>query len=208
MHCHRTTDDFYRRCVSWKCRPWAALSDGDEMIGYLIAKDDGSFVPELVADTTENSVRMVRGWVGREGNRKDVVFRRSSLPDDLLRDLGSQCERVTVQSTGNWMIVHWAEVVDALMRVRVRSGELIDGTAVLAIENYGAIELSVVDGQAKCEKRELREGEQHLACNPVTAMRLLFGPWFPSQVVPPSPELRILEAWCPLPLSWPAQDHV
>ncbi len=59
----------------------------------------------------------------------------------------------------------------------------------------------------KCVGAE-SDREAELRCEPTTAMRLLFGPLAPSQVLPLPSKAAVLDAWCPLPLTWTNQDGI
>ena len=123
----------------------------------------------------------------------------------LSRDLARYCEQTSVRASGNWQVLRWAEVVDALMKVQRLSRGMVDGKVVVGIEDYGAIALVVTEGEVRCARTE---EEPQVSCDPATCMRLLFGPLAPSQVIPLAREAAMLESWCPLPLYWPRQDGV
>jgi predicted N-acetyltransferase YhbS len=203
MHCERPLQDFHRFCASWRHQLWAATNEAGEMVGYLVADKEGTYVPELMARTSGEALRMVRGWIAECGN--PGVSIEMNPAHGFSRNLAKYCEQTSVRPSGNWQILQWAEVVDALMKVQRqwRAG-LVDGKVIVGIEGYGAIALVVKDGEPRCAKTE---EEPHVSGDSATCMRLLFGPLAPSQVLSLGPA-AMLESWCPLPLYWSRQDGV
>jgi hypothetical protein len=65
--------------------------------------------------------------------------------------------------------------------------------------------MRVRDGQPRCERVE---AAATVTWDPLTAMRVLFGPMPPYQVATIPASLAALPAWCPLPLGWTRQDGV
>ncbi len=207
IRCDRPLEDFCRFCESWNFRPWAAFDRSDELVGYLVADEPGNYVSELVAESTGLGVRMVRAWVEKSCTDKNLRIRISPVPDALLRELAENSERMEICQARNWRVFEWDAVVEALMRLRHQSKSLPDGSVTIAINGWGAMELSVDRENAGCRKVH-EPADLHLVCDPDVAMRLLFGPLVPSQILPLRDEARVLEAWCPLPLMLPHQDCV
>ena len=204
MHCERPLKDFHRFCASWRHQLWAAENEAGEMVGYLVADKEGTFVPELMARSPDEALRMVRAWI-TEGGKEGVSLDMSPV-NNVSRDLARYCEQTSVRPSGNWQVLRWAEVVDALMKVQQQSkAGLVEGKVVVGIEGYGAIALIVTDGEARCARTE---EEPQVSCDPATCMRLLFGPLAPSQVIDLPQPAAMLESWCPLPLYWARQDGV
>ena len=204
MHCERPLEDFWRHCAAWYHEGWAALDAGDEMVGYLVAPREGGYVSELVAESAEAAERMVRTW-SRERGEKGIALELNPLASETNCRFAACCEQISLHSSGNWQIFAWAEVVDALMKAKQAAGPLPEGSVVVDIEAYGAIALSVADGEAGCTRST---AEAQVTVDPATCMRLLFGPLQASQVMPLSPEGALLDMWCPLPLYWARQDGV
>ena len=207
IRCDRPLEDFFRYCVCWKFRPWAAFDRSDELVGYLIADDAGTVVPELVGGSAELSIRMVRAWVERSCIGKNLRIKRSPVPDALFRELAANSERMEVCPSRNWQIFKWNEVVEALLQTKLQSTSLPDGSVSIAIDGWGVIELRVDGENARCRRSD-KATDPDLVCDPTTALRILFGPLAPSQIASLPRQARVLEAWCPLPLMLPNQDCV
>jgi predicted N-acetyltransferase YhbS len=204
VRCPRAEAVFFDRLVSWQNRPWAALDAAGRMVGYLVTDRKGGRLVEMEADSDETVVRLVRAWAASrtEGDTHvDVPPWRVGLA----RSLGTFCESTSRQSSGNWQVIDWAGVIGALLALRGTMGPLADGIVRLGIGGYGTAEIAVSGGRASCARSSATPSVE---TDPLTAMRLLFGPLPPSQVLPLPGEVRLLEQWCPLPLSWPQQDGV
>ena len=111
-----------------------------------------------------------------------------------------------MSSTGNWQVLDWVATLDALMQLARRTTSLAAGQVVVQVEGAATVRLGVDGGGAGCEAADGATAD--LACDSHTAMRALFGPLSPSAVCDLSEGARILESWCPLPLSWGRQDGV
>ena len=161
MHCERPLKDFHRFCASWRHQLWAAENEAGEMVGYLVADKEGTFVPELMARSPDEALRMVRAWI-TEGGKEGVSLDMSPV-NNVSRDLARYCEQTSVRPSGNWQVLRWAEVVDALMKVQQQSkAGLVEGKVVVGIEGYGAIALVVTDGEAvifTCQRFESVTGQ-------------------------------------------------
>ena len=96
-------------------------------------------------------------------------------------------------------------VVEALMKVSATAGELHDDEVSFGIEEYGTLRIRVAGGVPHAERVD---ESPVVTWHPFTAMRVLFGPLPPLTVTALPREVAALQAWCPLPLSWPIQDAV
>jgi predicted N-acetyltransferase YhbS len=204
VHCRRQPGNFYNHLVNWYNRPQAALDGQGRMVGYLVAGSRGDPVTELVAGDDRTALRLLRGWVAGHSEGETSI----GLPawrTGLSRLLGESCERVSVNSSGNWQIFDWAGVLDALIRLRQLSGALPEGAVAIGIEGYGTVRLAVKDGRAGAARTE---EEPAVRCDTWTAMRLLFGPLPPWQVADIPAGAALLGQWCPLPLHWTSQDGI
>ena len=203
-HCIRSPENFYKRLRSWNQKPFAAFDVDDCMVGYLTASGSGDEIGELAARDDGIALCMLRAWVAGHseyGTRVNLPAWRG----DLARALGKCCERFDVHATGTWEVFDWVAVLDALMKVRRLGGPLLGGAVVVGIEKYGSVRLRVEGDNAGCAMTNEAPAVQ---CDALTAMRLLFGPLSPSQVLELPAEASLLEQWCPLPLYWPSQDGV
>ena len=147
---------------------------------------------------------MLRAWVTQSKDR-GVTVDPAPWRTGITRELGGWCENASVRSSGNWRVLDWAAVVHALLLVRRGIGPLLEGAVALGIEGYGSIEMSVRSDRVSCARTE---APAVLHADPLQAMRILFGPLPPSQVVQLPAGARVLEQWCPLPLAWSDQDGV
>lgn len=202
-HAQRPLEDFYYHCLSWLHRPFVALDGEGRMAGYLVASGKGDYVAELVAESDETALEMARSWVAQ--GEQGVSIELSSMAGSLVRRLGQVCEGVSIRSSGNWQVFAWAEVVDALLKLRRASGPLAEGAMVIEVEGYGQLQLKVEGERAGCVSTE---EQPDLRCAAPAALRLLFGPLPPSLVMPLPGRAALLESWCPLPLFWARQDGV
>lgn len=203
VHCRRPLAHFARYLRSWYHVPHVALDAGGDMVGYLVADEEGSSVYELLADDDDMALQVAGAWVQ---THETTRFTLPPTADGLLRRLGALGEGVSLGSSGNWQIFDWAATVEALLRVRAAGGILADGEVALGIEGYGALRIRVRDAQPVCTRDE--EAAAAVTWTPSTVMRVLFGPLAPTQVTDIPAAAAALQAWCPLPLGWPRQDGV
>jgi predicted acetyltransferase len=204
VHCERAPERFHAYLLDWQNRPHAALDAGGRMVGYLVASAKGDRVAELVAESDETAVRMLRAWTASRGEG-EVSVELPAWRVGLLRALGTWCEQVVVRPTGNWRILDWAGVIGALLGLRARSAPLPQGSVSLAIEGYGTLELGVDGERSSCVRSTAGAA---LTLDALTATRVLCGPLPPSRVIALPREAALLDHWCPLPLWLPGQDGV
>ena len=205
VHHLRDPTHFGRFLVSWYHKPFAALDERGAMVGYLVATSDGSRVSELVAADTDTAVDIARGWVEADAERSSINFELSAVNYDLVRRIAALGESQSVHEADNWQIFDWVATVEALLKVSATGGELVDGEALIGIEEHGTLRVRVVGGEPQVERVGCASTR---AWHPFTAMRVFFGPLPPCAVTALPHEAAVLQAWCPLPLSWPTQDGV
>ena len=181
-----------------------ALAGDGRMVGYLVANDQGSYVPELHAESEDMALRMVRAWVAEQGGR-EVNFEIHPTAVGLLRQLGRFSEQINIRGSGNWQVFDWVTLLDALMKIRHQSIPMPKGEVVVGIIGHDAVRLQVEGKEAGAA---VADELPDMQVNAFMAMRLLFGPLSPSQVMALPSSAAVLESWCPLPLSWPRQDGV
>ena len=205
VYCRRGgCDVFPRFLASWYHRPHAALDNTDNMVGYLVADEEGGNVMELLARDPSTELTIARSWVQ---SRKDDGVRFDIPPTrfELLRDLSAIGESMGVGASGNWQIYDWAATVKALLQVRGVGGALAHGEIVVGIEGYGNLRVQVAGAKVSCQKVT---DAPAVTWDTFTAMRVFFGPLPPPAVTDVPAALAPLLGWCPLPLSWPKQDGV
>ncbi|MBN1559980.1 GNAT family N-acetyltransferase [candidate division KSB1 bacterium] len=198
IHCTRPVASFAEISRSWQNDLFAAMSARDELAGYVIANAAGA-VLELA---TPDEKAVIPAWVAQQ-DQAQVAFETAMLPHPIVKELTRICEQQSTRSSGNWQIFDWQRVVNAILKVKHQSMTLMNDIFRLGIEGYGVIELCVDGPSAACIRTRKRA---HFCCDPLSAMRLLFGP------LPPAMSGLInhsaLNGWCPLPLSLPRQDQV
>ena len=204
FRCLRPLESFHSMLCSWRHRPQIALAADGRMVGYLVASPNGDSVSELFAvEEGHPDLDIARAWTEQQSGQSV----RFELPPwhRLVLPLGRIAESFSTGCTGNWQIFNWVATLDALLKVRATVGPLVDGRAVIAIEDYGHISLEVAGGEAVCTASK---DAADLHAGAFTAHSLFFGPLPPSAVVDLPAQLTALEQWCPLPLFWAKQDGV
>ncbi|MFA6111425.1 MAG: GNAT family N-acetyltransferase [Candidatus Latescibacterota bacterium] len=204
IHCLRPPANFYNHLRNWYNRPHVALDADNSMVGYLVATGSGDRVAEMVTDGDEIGLRALRAWVAGHTDH-EVTVALPSVRAGLGRLLGRYCERIVVQPSGNWQMFDWPGVLDALLKARPLSGPVLEGEVVVKVEGIGGLKLYVDGGEVGCKSTD---DEPAVQCDPLTAMRLFFGPLAPSQIMALPAAAALLDQWCPLPLFWPSQDGV
>ena len=209
VRAERPQANFYNTLLSWSCRPYRAF-DGDDMVGYVVSDKPGGAVGEMLGRDDDTTLEIARAWV-EQGPDGGGEMRLGPLAGGILHRLGNICERMSVSYSANWQVFDWVAVLEALLRARVASSALMPGRVALEILGVGTLAISVEGDSTASEQNvvcELVDEVPMLTCDSKLAHRLLFGPLPPSQVMGLPKEATALEAWCPLPMHWPRQDHV
>jgi predicted acetyltransferase len=201
-HCTRPLASFVEISRSWRHDSFAALDENGELAGYIIADVPAGIVLELVTKREDFIKDVIAAWVTLQ-ERDQVAFETASLPNPLVTELMRICEQQIVRPSGNWQIFDWQRVLDAILKLKHQSIKLASDTFRLGIDGYGVIELRVTDDSAACVRTQ---SKPHFSCDPLSAMRLLFGPLPPAMTG--TVNNSTLNSWCPLPLSLPRQDQV
>jgi len=202
--CVRAEERFHDHLRGWRNAPHAALDASGRMVGYLVATSKGDRVTELVAESDDIALRMLRAWTAERADG-GLTVELPAWRAGLVRSLGARCENVSVRSSGNFRVFDWVRVVGALLGLRGLSGPLATGSVAVGVAGYGTLEILVSEDAKSCRRTDARPD---LALDPLTAMRVLFGPAKPSRVVSLPARASILDQWCPLPLFCPQQDGV
>lgn len=201
-HCWRQPGLFLDHLHNWHARPNAAIDGAGDMVGYVVADASGEHLTEVVAGSDDTAQRLIQAWVAHHAA---ATVSLSTLQPQRLQALGQWCDSVSVLPAGNWQVFDWPAVAGALLSARCGTANLLDGRVVIGIEGMGCLRLQV-DG---CGAQVTRtNATPDIQCDHLTAMRLLFGPVAPSQVTDLPGAARLLDQWCPLPLSWSRQDGV
>ena len=113
----------------------------------------------------------------------------------LVRGIDAIAEATTVRFADCWQVFDWPAVLTALLRERVRAGDVEPGRLVLQIGESDRLRLSV-DG---CSATAIpTDDPADFTMDEIAAMRALFGP-----LQPPLPV-----SWFPLPAYLPHADRV
>lgn len=203
-HCERPADQFVHFLRSWGNRSMVGRDRGGKIVGYVIVHYAGKSLFELTADDPQMALQIIRAAM-KEAMEPSIMIDLDSVSSPIRHAIGAMAERVSLHPSGNWQIFDWPAVVGALLKARCSMGSLPHGSVVIGVENQAkAFRLSVDSKGAACETTQEKPDLQAEA---TLLTRILFGPLPPSMVMD-LPAAAILEAWCPLPLAVPHQDHV
>lgn len=197
--------DFYRSLIMWRSTPYVCREPDGRFAGYLCAGNDPSNVSEFFAADESRALGILQTWLESRALHS-VSFSVPSWRRTLLRDLTRVCDGIAVVPDHQYRIFHWDRVVGAFLALKAGFAPMPDGELVLGIEGWGNLALRVCAGKTEAAKTALAPAVTLPAFD---AMRVLFGPQEAGTVaaLPEKAEL-LLRAWCPLPLSWNAQDNV
>lgn len=205
FHCNRPINEFYLYLKSWNMNPWAAIDKNEKMVGYLVNSKSKHQVSEIFADSANIFSDMVAAWVSQY-EEDSVTFTLPPWEQNYIRKISSICESVTASGSYNWRIFDWVRVINTLFSVKLSYTKLAEGEVKIGIEDCGVFSLCVKNGKASCKKIN---GNPDLYCDEFSAVRLLFGPLKPDNVMElPENLVPIFSSWFPLPLSWGLQDRV
>ena len=197
-------ETFYNSVTAWENVPYVCLKNG-EKIGYLTGSADKKRINEVLAETAEDVLKILRAWV--DGNALASV----SLPVDphkteLARALQPICEGWSVSIPSHFYIRRWDRVMNAYMKLKSNMMPLMEGSAVIGIEGFGNVRLYKDEtGAGAC----LTDENASITLKPDFAARFLFGP-LPPVCTAALPEecAALLTSWLPLPLGWNTLDRV
>lgn len=201
---HRSEEEFVRVCRSWYDAPHVARDAAGDIVGYVVANRGGDRLSEVVADSTQRAVELVRAWVA-DGPAASASVDVPSWDTALAQGLDAFCEGVQTKGSGNWQVYDWAAVLDPLMRLQSRAMPIENGGVVIEIAGYGGVRLWAADGTGGCERTDR---SAVLRCDALEAHRLLLGPMAPARVRTLPAAANLLQSWCPLPLYWARPDGV
>ena len=201
----RPRADLHDYLRSWHTDPYVARSADGEFLGYLVHHPYSNSLMEVGASSPAQVVDLACDWV-RHRNEDHVVYAAVGDPA-LSRELASVTGGNTrLIASGNWQVFDWPVVLEALCAERARTGPLVPGVLTLGIEEGPRLRISS-DGAA-FEVTPTTQAPD-LSLTQLTAMRMLFGPLRPSEVVELPPSIQAFaDQWCPLPLTWAKLDGV
>ena len=201
IHVYRPRDIFWDVLQSWHHTTYAAMQDG-EHVGYMNVDDSTGVVLEMGAQSGAIFTEMIPAWMQNQ-HHDFVRFEIPPIPGPLFSELSRVADMISVRSNGNWQILDWPRVIDAALKLKRKHIKLMDGEFCLGINGQETLSL-VVDGpEAFCAGTSKTAA---FTCDPLTAVRLLFGPHPPA--LSGIANHAVLNSWCPLPLYMPRQDEV
>lgn len=187
VHFDRDAFGFATACRSYGGQAWAALQDG-AVIGFLVANAEGTYLSDLCAPDTLTAEKMLKAWFRTQKAEEITV----SLPDweqPLLRRLATWAEEMRCGQAVNVRILHYAPVVEALLRLKASYTALPDGAWAFEAEGQ-PVTIRVQSGAVTV----LPQAEHPVQLTGLEANRLLLYP-FPCEGMPEG-----VPAWFPLPL--------
>ncbi|WP_432799178.1 GNAT family N-acetyltransferase [Poriferisphaera sp. WC338] len=205
IRCERPADRFEDFLRHGALEPYVAFDSSDQPIGYATIDSNRTSIKELVLVDNKQQLAALSSFQN-EIQFDDLVLYFRPWDMEYLRQLGTCAESITLQSSGNWQIFDWLATLSTLLNARCRISHMIDGKVNIEISDIGRrYSLSVAHNHASVS---LTEEEPQLTATSEQWMRILFGPTQPSGVISIPYNARILDAWCPLPLSLMPIDHV
>jgi hypothetical protein len=193
FHVKRPYIERYRYLTTWNSTPQAAFDQYNNMIGYLCARKNNSWIGEAIAGSAEYFGSMIYKWVEKQEDN-NVTLTLPAWDFGQIRAAGILSESVSIRAAYNFEIIDWTAVLEPLFKIKSSITPMRDGKLIIGVLGYGNIFIEAEDGCIKCsiteEKAELMLGWSE-------ATRLFFGPLPPVYICDSLPE-----GWFPLPLSW------
>lgn len=194
---------FDRFLHNWLNQPVMALDQTGDVLGYVVFNRNGTQIVEHVASDDNRSMQIVQAAVeSREQHSIKVIC--DPLPSQFNHRLIQWCESMHLAASGNWQVFDWPHVITTMLRARHEAAPLPIGSVVVAVADH-AFRMTIDSQGPSCEPSD--DAPDITGDGPMIT-RLLFGPLKPSMVTNLPDTAWVLEAWCPLPLRLPNQDHV
>ena len=193
---------FYDILCSWKSLPYA-LTRGEEIVGYLVCSDSYDEVRELVLRDPADLADALGVYFELTAKRyTHVLCWPWNKPQ--VRFFESVAERISVVEDSCFAVLHYQEVVAAMMDLKAMTTTLADGAFTLCVEGRESIRIAVQGGKPEVTPWA---GPCDVTLPPLKAMRLLFSPV--TSVYDFECNLpAAAHQWLPLPLGYPKQDGV
>ncbi len=198
----RSLAAFYRICRNWSNHLFLARV-ADDIVGYAVVEAEFKGISELIATRSEFALGIAQAVLQRSGGQSLAVTLNPAACDDI-RLFGAFAEDVRVDHGGNWQIVNWQKTLSALAKVKNQNLPLPNGEVILDITDTACLCLRVADGNVSVTETKQ---PADLSGSPSQMARLLFGPLQPGMVDSLPAHSGLLQAWLPLPLYLPQQDH-
>lgn len=180
-------------CVSYGCKPFAAVADG-RFVGYVVRESEEGCLCEVAAPDGAALDRLLKAWL-QHTQGASVRFPVSPAEPETLRHLWNYAEGIQAGPCVQALVLNWPRVTEALLRVKASYTPLADGE--LSLEADGrAFAVRVQNGQVSVSpdvKNPLRLTRRE-------AQRMLLDPFaFETRAAAPA-------GWFPLPLFVPTVD--
>lgn len=117
VYCLRSTGNFYEYLVTGYTQPWAAIDLNGSMVGYLVSNTERNRITEFFADDEAAMAAIVHAWFAQQNVRETNIILPSWAQSSAWY-LDSIAEDGRVTNSGNWKILNWHRVVDALLQVK------------------------------------------------------------------------------------------
>lgn len=207
---------------AWAAQVYAAFDQSGTLVGYLCSSDVGSdgrqTILELQTEHPEAASAVIAAWLTLHKNVQELKVWMTAAEVETVRHLSSWSEGFRsglAEHANMYRIFNWQKVVHAFLQLRYKlasQGALPEGCVTLRIPRGPTLCLQIVAGEASCICVD-SDADADVVADEKIAMRLLFGPQSVEvmhgacELMRPQ-GLRLLMAWCPLPLSYSPQDAV
>ncbi|MBQ7915456.1 MAG: GNAT family N-acetyltransferase [Firmicutes bacterium] len=199
MQVHRPRP--YETLRAWQNRPFIALNEKGEMIGYLVSSQNRAGLSEVAAKDVAALKNMLFCWQKEVGGAISFVLSPSQW--EAVRYFSQVAAGMGMNPPCHFKMIHYDRVADALLKLKVSyTPGLVQGEQVIEIKGWGNLLLYNKNGQAFCKKTDKAAS---ISLEPLAASRFLFGPFEPSAVTDCG---EFLSALLPLPLGWSTLDRV
>lgn len=208
VHTVRGDDkQFLRHLISWGSKGWYALDENELFAGYISASADGNGFSEFFARDPETKMQMCYAWLAQGYSKNNCVsFILRPWEVEAIRSFGMIAESLQISSDHQIKIFNWDKVTEAFFDLKASYAPLADGDAVIGIEEWGNLSLSVQDGKPSVSKTDK---EADITLEAKMAERFMFGPHVPYMTTAiPDSKAILFANWFPLPLSWHGCDCV
>lgn len=195
----RDNGEMYRVMTAWQNTPYLVSKNG-EPIGYFTLSPDKKTVSEAYAVDKEayfDTVVAISNYLS--GDFSITLFEHDI---DLVREMNSCAEYMSIQIPSNFKIVNFERVVSAYMKLKASYTRLAQGSVTISIKDYGKIKIFANEKECGCVKFD---GECDIELSKAQATRFIFGMHPPVSVIEPN---LFAKANFPLPLSWNTQNRV
>ncbi len=187
-------------------QPWAVLDPQGRLVGYLTASADHRTINEQQVANGLLLPNLLFAWI-RHWQLDSVTYWLLPWDNQALQDVGPYRETAQIESPSMFLIRNWPRLIAAFLRLKLQTVDLPVGELLIRIGGGDTLTIRVEDGQAACSVTPGRPADLEL--DQLTATRLIFGT-LPAETILALPRRIscIVQAWFPLPLSWPLQDNV